>query len=522
MAPPPPGPAGGRAGGRGGRTGGAGGRRRGRLVPLAAMGAAGLLLLGLLALAGEMAGGPRSSLTLGQLGQLYFNPGGAAGARAGGEAGAGAAGESGAGGVSAPGAGPPPPPQYAKVKKPKREKGKVAVVRRVGKVGLKAAAEEVLREIWVPGTQRWRQKVTRILLNERDPFVDSRKRKGFLDNVDLPPKDLFGAFESCAVVGNAGSVLQSDYGAAIDRHSTVIRFNNAPTEGFEKHVGRKTDFRLLNKHWARKWMAKAPEGCRQKALLVHVADVKGKKFLRSKLGTKMHAVAPEYERLAKRAYDRAQDVMEALGYLKVEGGHATPSGVEGVFLGLEMCRKVNLFGFAVRGFGGTDDLAPKGQKMPYRYFDDFPAAASTHAPGFQSEFLKVLEQGGFVGLCSPGRPTAACLMKPPEPPLPPPPPPQAPLPQAPPDAEPAPPPVSQVEGAEEGVGPGGEGGPGATRDGESEEPSGTGPEEAERGRTEGEGEGEGEGGEGAGGARRALSARGRRGGGGGGLLPSRS
>ena len=31
------------------------------------------------------------------------------------------------------------------MKKPKREKGKVAAVRRVGKVGLKAAAEEVLR-----------------------------------------------------------------------------------------------------------------------------------------------------------------------------------------------------------------------------------------------------------------------------------------------------------------------------------------------------------------------------------------
>ena len=252
-------------------------------MPVAAMAAAGLLLLGLLALAGEMVGGGGPALTLGQLGQLYFNPGGwGARARAAGEAGSGAEGEGGAGDEGALGPAPPPPPQYAKVKKPKREKGKVAAVRRVGKVALKAAAEEVLRTIWVPGTPRWRQKVTRILLNDRDPFVDSQKRKGFLDNVDLPPKDLFGAFESCAVVGNAGSVLLSDYGAAIDRHSAVIRFNNAPTEGFEKHVGRKTNFRLLNKHWARKWLAKAPEGCRQNALLVHVADVKGKKFLRSK------------------------------------------------------------------------------------------------------------------------------------------------------------------------------------------------------------------------------------------------
>ncbi len=485
-------------------------------MPLAAMAAAGLLLLGLLALAGEMVGGGGPSLTLGQLGQLYFNPRGGPEARAGGEAGDGAEGEGGAVGAGALGPAPPPPPQYAKVKKPKREKGKVATVRRVGKVGLKAAAEEVLREIWVPGTQPWRKKVTRIVLNERDPFVDSRKRKGMLDNVDLPPKDFFGAFDSCAVVGNAGSILQSDYGAAIDRHSAVIRFNNAPTEGFEKHVGRKTNFRLLNKHWARKWLAKAPGGCRQKALLVHVADVKGKKFLRSKLGTKMHAVAPEYERLAKRAYDRAQDVMEAVGYLKVEGGHASPSGVEGVFLGLEMCRKVNLFGFAVRGFGGADDLAPKGQKLRYRYFDDFPAVASTHAPGFQSEFLKVLKQGGFVGLCSPGPPSETCLMKPPEPPPPPQSPPQAPPPQTPlplaqPIVQPTLLPVSHAEEAEKGVGEG-DAGPaggeaqveeweqGAEREGEGTEPLEAALEEPTGGRAKVGGEGEGQGDEGARGA----------------------
>ena len=56
----------------------------------------------------------------------------------------------------------------------------VPVVRHVGKVGLQAAAEEVLREISVPGTPRWRQKVTRVLINERDPFVQFLLNGGFI------------------------------------------------------------------------------------------------------------------------------------------------------------------------------------------------------------------------------------------------------------------------------------------------------------------------------------------------------
>ncbi|CAG9835211.1 unnamed protein product [Diabrotica balteata] len=64
----------------------------------------------------------------------------------------------------------------------------------------------------------------------------------------IPKRALFEnkRFNSCAIVASAGSLKDSNLGSLIDAHDLVLRFNNAPTKGFEADVGNKTTIRLLN------------------------------------------------------------------------------------------------------------------------------------------------------------------------------------------------------------------------------------------------------------------------------------
>lgn len=58
--------------------------------------------------------------------------------------------------------------------------------------------------------------------------------------------DEIGPYKTCAVVSSAGSMKGSRLGKEIDAHDAVLRFNAAPTTGFEVDVGSKTTLRLIN------------------------------------------------------------------------------------------------------------------------------------------------------------------------------------------------------------------------------------------------------------------------------------
>eukprot|EP00899_Mesostigma_viride_P003279 jgi/Mesvir1/12952/Mv05965-RA.2 len=60
----------------------------------------------------------------------------------------------------------------------------------------------------------------------------------------LPKEDVFKVYNTCAIVGSSGILLYFKNGGAIDEHELVVRFNNAPTQGFEAHVGSRTTHRV--------------------------------------------------------------------------------------------------------------------------------------------------------------------------------------------------------------------------------------------------------------------------------------
>eukprot|EP00268_Persea_americana_P047650 TRINITY_DN4984_c0_g1_i2.p1 TRINITY_DN4984_c0_g1~~TRINITY_DN4984_c0_g1_i2.p1 ORF type:complete len:313 (+),score=49.02 TRINITY_DN4984_c0_g1_i2:313-1251(+) len=51
----------------------------------------------------------------------------------------------------------------------------------------------------------------------------------------------------CAVIGNSGDLLKTNFGEEIDNYDAVIRENGAPVQNYTKYVGKKCTFRLLNR-----------------------------------------------------------------------------------------------------------------------------------------------------------------------------------------------------------------------------------------------------------------------------------
>lgn len=51
-----------------------------------------------------------------------------------------------------------------------------------------------------------------------------------------------------ALVASSSNLLEREYGKTIDSFDEVVRFNRAPTKGYEKYVGSKTTIRIANNH----------------------------------------------------------------------------------------------------------------------------------------------------------------------------------------------------------------------------------------------------------------------------------
>merc|ERR1740117_2007284 len=76
-------------------------------------------------------------------------------------------------------------------------------------------------------------------------------------------------FDTCAVVSSSGVLSAHHHGGFIDSADVVIRFNAAPTDGFESVVGSKEGIRLVNNQFIPRALGKVSSVRDQEVLDKH-------------------------------------------------------------------------------------------------------------------------------------------------------------------------------------------------------------------------------------------------------------
>lgn len=188
-------------------------------------------------------------------------------------------------------------------------------------------------------------------------------------NLILPSKPPFHPrqFQTCAVVGNSGDLLKTEFGDEIDRHNAVIRDNEAPVnEKYAKYVGLKRDFRLVVRGAARN-MVPILKGSDDEVLII-------KSVTHKDFNTMIKSIP--------------NPVYLFQGIVLRRGAKGT--GMKSIELALSMCDIVDIYGFTV----------DPGYTEWTRYFS---TPRKGHNPLQGRAYYQLLECLGVIRIHSPMR-----------------------------------------------------------------------------------------------------------------------
>ncbi|QDZ23141.1 sialyltransferase [Chloropicon primus] len=179
----------------------------------------------------------------------------------------------------------------------------------------------------------------------------------------LPESDILSDkfFETCAIVGSSGVLLASQKGKEIDSHSAVIRFNKAPTKGFEKYVGSKTTLRLVNTNHA---------------LMMHENETIIQQ-MQSRTGWLI------YRKIMKQTSNESNHYAfhpDFSTYVSSNTRALPTNGYFALFLALQRCQKVRMYGFL-----------HSSKKYSYHYFNrERPTRGGSAIHDYAAEHVDIL------------------------------------------------------------------------------------------------------------------------------------
>ena len=204
-------------------------------------------------------------------------------------------------------------------------------------------------------------------------------------------------FKTCAVVGNSGVTLLKEYGEEIDNHDAVIRINMAPIRGFEKYVGKRTTFDVVNSHnvreilqGLRRWRP-ANEG-ETKLVLFETASHFARYHLCQPLLKKYGAenailLNPLFSNRAHSLWIKLKELLEKTK--NSQYNRKPMSGFFAVLYALQMCDKVDLYGF--------DAYTSRKKSYRYHYFDNVQGFTDVHSFDLAIEVFKFIAKKGSKG-----------------------------------------------------------------------------------------------------------------------------
>lgn len=216
-------------------------------------------------------------------------------------------------------------------------------------------------------------------------FLNKRDPEEFLDFVFKETENFnfdYKSSENCAIVGNSGKILGTSSGKEIDNHDCVIRFNAAPTEGYEEDVGGKTNFRILNGpimvggsvdyvNTPLNWV----EGLRNQNLILlpHERKRRPRKY------NTAYDLIHESNNIFKTTDNFEKGVKEVSSS---QGIRKPSTGLKTIFIFLGLIGKVDLYGF---GFHLENDLTKR------HYWEEFKFnAPGGHNWSREKNFVKKL------------------------------------------------------------------------------------------------------------------------------------
>ena len=220
-------------------------------------------------------------------------------------------------------------------------------------------------------------------------------------------------YKSCALVGNAGHLAKQEWGAFIDNHDVVVRFNNLPNIPYSNHVGNRTSLRIVNHRRSlasccRGNFPESKEPGSTTAIMVwfpaaqkDILDQCKKRFP-SNPGL---AMRPQAIKAMVAIMKQAREDLSRLGFGPYGQWRQMTSGAHAVLMYMGLCDSISLYGFTTylkdkgadqytAALGGRDGGSKVGQVTKAR------SGQRWHDWSGEQMVWRLLHASGLAPICS--------------------------------------------------------------------------------------------------------------------------